>query len=148
MLSPEVRVDERHAVELQVEVQVPRERVWPLLSTSAGMARWLDGAELTADVGAPIRLLLRDATALGTVLAVDPPQHVSFTFDWEGAPIGRPTVVALDAIDHGRATHLTLRHVGLPAGRQRELHEALWRYWFARLVRQATTEAADASAAP
>ncbi len=130
-------MDQRHSVELQEEVRAPRAAVWPLLSSAEGLARWLDGAEFEPRVGAPIRLRLHDATAVGTVLAVDPPQHLSFTFDWEDDPLGRATVVALDAIDHGAATHLTLRHVGLPGGRQRELHEVLWRHWFARLVRAA-----------
>ncbi|MGO9178503.1 MAG: SRPBCC domain-containing protein [Candidatus Limnocylindrales bacterium] len=80
---------------------------------------------------------MRDARVLGTLLAFNPPQHVSFSFDWDGDPIGQPTVVALDTIDHGNSTHLTIRHVGLPGGRQRELHVELWRYRFQRLVRVA-----------
>ena len=128
-------MDQHHSVELQGEVRAHRDAIWPLLSTRDGLARWLDGAEFEARVGAPIRLRLADATAVGAVLAVDPPQHVSFTFDWEDAPLGQPTVVALDAIDHGEATHVTLRHVGLPGGRQQELHEALWLHWFSRLLR-------------
>jgi uncharacterized protein YndB with AHSA1/START domain len=130
-------VDERHSVELQVEVRALRADVWPLLSTADGLSRWLDGADFPAGVGGPIQLRMRDARALGTLLAFDPPQHVSFSFDWDGDPIGQPTVVALDAIDHGNSTHLTIRHVGLPGGRQRELHAELWRYWFQRLVRVA-----------
>ncbi len=131
-------MDQHHSVELQGEVRAHRDLVWPLLSTSDGLARWLDGAEFEARVGAPVRLRLADATAVGAVLAVDPPQHVSFSLDWKDAPLGQPTVVALDAIDHGEVTHVTLRHVGLPGGRQRELHEALWLHWFPRLLRVAT----------
>ena len=127
-------MDERHSVELQAEVHAPRDAVWRLLSTADGLGRWLDAADFPTAVGGAVRLRMRDAVAVGSLLAVDPPQHVSFTFDWEGDPIGRPTVVALDAIDHGEATHLTLRHVGLPAGKQLELHAALWRHWFGRLV--------------
>jgi len=127
-------MDERHSVELQAEVHAPRDMVWPLLSTADGLARWLDAAGFPSEVGGAVRLRMREAVAVGSLLAIDPPQHVSFTFDWEGDPIGRPTVVALDAIDHGDATHLTLRHVGLPAGRQLELHAALWRHWFERLI--------------
>ena len=136
-------MDPRHAVELQHEVHAPREAVWPLVSTADGLARWLDDAQLEPSVGGSVRLALRDAVAIGTVLAVDPPQHVSFSFDWDGDPIGTPTVVAFDAIEHGEGTHLTMRHVGLPAGRQHELHAALWHYWFPRLV-----AAASAASAP
>ncbi len=140
-------MDERRSVELQAEVHASRDVVWPLLSTAVGLGRWLDAAEFPSDVGGAIRLRMRDAVAVGSLLAIDPPQHVSFTFDWEGDPIGRPTVVALDAIDHGEATHLTLRHVGLPAGGQLELHAALWRHWFGRLVVAAQRDSAYGAAA-
>ncbi|MGC8634723.1 MAG: SRPBCC family protein [Candidatus Limnocylindrales bacterium] len=130
-------MDAHHSVELQAEVHAARDSVWPLLSTPEGLCRWLDGADFEARVGAPVRLRLDNAVATGTVLAVDPPQHVSFSFDWADEPLGRPTVVALDAIDHGEGTHLTLRHVGLPGGRERERHAVLWKHWFSRLVREA-----------
>jgi uncharacterized protein YndB with AHSA1/START domain len=130
-------MDERHSVELQAEIKAPRERVFALLTTPRGLEAWLGGADFTPSVGARYRLGMADATAVGTVLALDAPQHVSLSFDWEDEPLGIPTVLAFDAIDHGDRTYLTLRHVGLPGGRQRELHAVLWRYWFARLVRAA-----------
>jgi uncharacterized protein YndB with AHSA1/START domain len=121
-------------VELQAEVGGRREGVFDLVSTGAGLRRWLDDAELEPRVGAPARLRMLGAVATGTVLAVDAPQHLSLTWDWEAAPLGVPSVVAFDLIDHGRRTHLTLRHVGFRSDAQRTLHDALWRHWFARLV--------------
>jgi uncharacterized protein YndB with AHSA1/START domain len=119
-------------VELQTEVDAPRVAVYPLLASSEGLRRWLDDAEIEPRVGGSVRIRMRDAEAIGEVLAADPPQHVSFSWDWVGAPLGVPTVVAFDAIDHGARTHVTLRHIGLPTRRQLELHEALWRYWLGR----------------
>lgn len=119
-------------VELQTEVDAPRVLVYPLLATAEGLAKWLDEAELERRVGGAVRLRLRDAVAVGKVLAVDPPQHISFTWDWLGQPLGRVTVVAFDAIDHGSRTHLTIRHVGLPSPAQVELHEEMWRHWLER----------------
>jgi uncharacterized protein YndB with AHSA1/START domain len=121
-------------VELQLEVDAPRVAVYELMSTAVGMRRWLDDAEIEPRVGAPARLRLRDATSVGEVVAVDPPQHISFTLDWEGEPLGRASVVAFDAIDHGARTHVTLRHVGLPSRRQVELHDAMWRHWLGRFA--------------
>ena len=120
-------------IELQAELTGRRDAIFELLATREGLARWLDDVEMEPRVGAPVRFRLRDAVALGRVLALDPPQHVSFSFDWEDEPIGAPTVLALDAIDHGARTHLTLRHVGLPSPRLVRDHEAVWRYWFDRL---------------
>ncbi|MFI5255381.1 MAG: SRPBCC domain-containing protein, partial [Candidatus Limnocylindrales bacterium] len=74
----------------------------------------------------------------GHVLAVDPPQHVSFSWDYPDEPLGAPSVVAFDAIEHGQRTHLTVRQVGLVTVRSWDLHDALWRYWFPRLVQAAT----------
>jgi uncharacterized protein YndB with AHSA1/START domain len=115
-------------VELQAEVDARREDVYKLLATAEGLATWLDAAELEPRVGGLVRFTLRDGVAVGKVLAVDPPQHISFTWDWEGAPLGQLSVVAFDAIDHGQRTHVTFRHVGLPS-RQVELHTEMWRYW-------------------
>jgi uncharacterized protein YndB with AHSA1/START domain len=120
-------------VELQTEVGAPRDKVFELLATADGLRRSLDGAELEPRVGGAVSLRLRDGVAVGQVLALDPPQHISFTWDWSGAPLGVPTVVAFDAIDHGPAlTHVTVRHVGLPPGEQLELHRELWRHWLKR----------------
>ena len=119
-------------VELQTEVDAPRELVYPLLATADGLAKWLDEAELEPRVGGRVRLRLRDAVAVGAVLSVGPPQHISFSWDWEAEPLGTLTVVAFDAIDHGARTHVTFRHVGLPTRAQLELHDALWRFWLER----------------
>ena len=76
-----------------------------------------------------------DGVAIGRVLALDPVQHIGYSWDWEAQPLGYATTVAFDLIAHGSRTHLTLRHVGFRSAAQAELHDALWRYWFGRLVR-------------
>jgi uncharacterized protein YndB with AHSA1/START domain len=119
-------------VELQTEVDAPRALVFPLFATAEGLRRWLDAAELDARVGGELRVTLRDAQAVGRVLALDPPQHISFTWDWPEQPLGATSVLAFDAIDHGTRTWVTLRHVGLPSVAQVELHDQLWRHWLER----------------
>lgn len=124
-------------VELQAEVEAAREAVFRLVATQAGLAEWTDEAELEPQVGGALRLRLRDALATGTVVALDPPQHISFAWTWDDEPAREQTVLAFDAIAHGDRTHLTLRHVGLRDARRRDLHEELWRHWFARLIEAA-----------
>jgi uncharacterized protein YndB with AHSA1/START domain len=119
-------------VELQLEVDAPRETVFELFASAEGMGSWLDAAELEPRVGGAVRVRMRDATATGSVLALDAPQHISFTWEWAGQRWPAPSVVAFDAIDHGARTHVTLRHVGLPSAAEVELHAELWRYWLAR----------------
>jgi uncharacterized protein YndB with AHSA1/START domain len=125
--------DERTRVELQAEIDAPREAVFTLFATADGLRSWVDEAELEPRVGGSVRLQLHDAAGIGTIVSLAPPQHMSFTWDWEGEPIGTRTVVAFDAIEHGHATHLTLRHVGLRGRRTLEVHAELWSYWFERL---------------
>jgi uncharacterized protein YndB with AHSA1/START domain len=130
-------------VELQLEVDAPRAAVYELFATEAGLRRWLDAADLEPRVGGALRVRLRDATATGKVLALDPPQHASFTWEWTGGRDAVSTVVAFDAIDHGARTHVTLRHVGMRSSAELELHQALWRHWlerFAEAVREAVMQ--------
>jgi uncharacterized protein YndB with AHSA1/START domain len=114
-----------------------RDELFPLVASQVGLASWLDAAEFEPRVGGRVRLQLMESIALGEVLAMDPPQHVSWTWDWEAEPLPAPTVVAFDLIDHGQRTHITLRHVGFRSRDQEELHDELWRHWFARLVKEA-----------
>ena len=125
-------------VELQAEIDASREVVFKLVATADGLRRWLDEADFEPRVGGAVRLRLRDAMVAGRVLALAPPQHVSFSWDYPDEPLGAPSVVAFDAIEHGHRTHLTVRHVGFANVRSRDLHDALWRFWFPRLVRAAT----------
>ena len=121
-------------VELQLEVDAPRSAVYDLFATEAGLRRWLDAAELEPRVGGALSVRLRDASATGKVLALDPPQHASFTWEWSGPGNAPPMVVAFDAIDHGARTHVTLRHVGLRTRAESDLHHELWRHWLERLA--------------
>jgi uncharacterized protein YndB with AHSA1/START domain len=121
-------------VELQAEVEGRRDVLFALVASAGGLRQWLDDVEFAPSVGGPVRLRLRNAWATGHILAIDPPQHISWTWDWEGAPLGVATVVAFDLIDHGKRTHMTMRHVGFGSRAQLSVHEALWRYWFGRLV--------------
>lgn len=121
-------------VELQAEVDASRADVFPLLATTEGLRRWMDEAELDARVGGRARFLLRESVAVGEVLSLQPMQHISFTWDWEAQPLGRTSVVAFDAIDHGKRTHVTFRHVGLSNSAQVNLHDEMWRYWMERFV--------------
>lgn len=130
-------------VELQLEVDAPRSAVYELFATEAGLRRWLDAAQLEPRVGGALSVRLRDATATGKVLALDPPQHASFTWEWAGHGDAPLTVVAFDAIDHGARTHVTLRHVGLRTRAEGDLHSELWRHWlerFAQAVRELARE--------
>src|SRR3972149_4851729 len=60
-------------VELQAEVDAPREAVFALVSSAAGLARWVDAAEFEARVGGAVRLRVRGAGGGGEGVAPGPP---------------------------------------------------------------------------
>jgi uncharacterized protein YndB with AHSA1/START domain len=122
-------------VELQREIDADRAAVFALVSTADGLRSWLDDADIEPRVGGAVRVRLREAEAAGKILALDPPQHISFTWQWQGESTS--SVVAFDAIDHGARTHLTVRQVGLRGKAQVEEHEELWRHWLGRLLEAA-----------
>lgn len=124
-------------VELQAEVDGERELLFPLVASTDGLRTWLDDASLDARLGGGCTIRMHDAVAVGRVTALDPVQHLGLSWDWEAQPLGHATTVAFDLIAHGPRTHLTLRHVGFRGVRQAALHDAMWRYWFARLVEAA-----------
>ena len=97
-----------------------RDALFPLVSTADGLARWIDEAALDPRVGGGFRFRLLDGVAVGRVLALDPVQHIGYTWDWDARPLGYPTSVAFDLIAHGSRTHLTLRHVGFRSTAQTE----------------------------
>jgi uncharacterized protein YndB with AHSA1/START domain len=149
-------------IELQAEVPGPREALFPLVATLDGLRRWLDGAELergtgTADepdgaaqleIGSRLRLRFHEGIAHARVVALDPPQHVSLSWSWEGEPPTGGGVVAVDLIAHGERTHMTLRHVGLVTSAAVALHEGIWRHWFGRLERAARSVGRAAARVP
>ena len=57
-------MDDRR-IELQAEVDGHRDELFALVSSADGLARWLDGAEMTAIPGSRIRLRMRDAVVVG-----------------------------------------------------------------------------------
>jgi uncharacterized protein YndB with AHSA1/START domain len=123
-----------YRVELQLEVDAARDAVFALFATEKGLRQWLDAADLEPRVGGALRVRMRDATASGRVLALDAPQHISYTWEWAGDGSRHPMVVAFDAIDHGALTHVTLRHIGLRTQAELDLHNELWRHWLERFA--------------
>jgi len=129
---------ERAPVALELDVDGPREAVAQLLTTRAGIERWLGPkAEIDARPGGIFRVDLGvgDIVA-GTYLHVDAPSLVVFTWGVEGgdgplAPGATRVDVALGEAGQGR-TRVRLEHRGLPAEFQAP-HLAAWARHLAQL---------------
>lgn len=99
--------DGRPAVRFGRVYDLPADRVWRLLTDPGELAGWFPSrAEMDLRPGGPIRFSgdpnMPEST--GTVLAADPPRHLSF--EWGGDELR----FDLDAADGGR-TRLTLTDV-------------------------------------
>ena len=110
-------------VELQAEIDAPREVVFALVSTGDGLARWLDSASIEERAGGAVRLRLLDAEVAGKVVALDAPQHISFTWDYPAEPLASPSVDdQLIAIGLGRDRQERVELGGFTAGNDQRSH--------------------------
>lgn len=115
---------------------VTPERLWPLLATSEGIARWLMPNDLEPRVGHRFTMEADpgpgfDGVVRGEVLEVDPPRRLACS--WVGGPIDTVVTFTLSAVEGG--TRLDLTHDGFDgvrAGLVRVLLAAGWRSLLAR----------------
>lgn len=105
-------------VERSVDVAAPPERVWPLLSTGDGLARWyaFGGATIDASPGGALTLSwVEHGTFRGRVVEVDEPRVFGFRLamvpDTEPDD-GAATTVTLTAAAAGDGSVVTVRHGG------------------------------------
>lgn len=108
-------------LELVVDVPCTAEELWPALTTVAGLRRWWwnhwDDVQIAADVrrGGDYRFAAPGAgiAVEGTYLAVDPANHLAFTWRWidaDGTSVDEACDITLTDIAGG--CRLTLRHTG------------------------------------
>lgn len=101
----------------------PVEAVFDAWTDPASLGRWLSPtgratAEVDARVGGRFRIVMlgeeMELEHTGRYLAIDPPRHLSFT--WQSPYTGEdPSVVTVTLRPEGHQTRLVLVHEGLPA---------------------------------
>jgi uncharacterized protein YndB with AHSA1/START domain len=130
--------------EVEERIEAPIEEVFHLLVDPERYVRWM-GVEATLEPhpGGAYRVRMPNgAVAVGAFVIVEPPRHVVFTWGWDGddrLPAASSTV-EISLHEREGATHLRLRHSGLPDEGSREAHTAGWRRYLARLAVLATGE--------
>jgi uncharacterized protein YndB with AHSA1/START domain len=125
------------STEVTATIAASRAAVCECFTDPSAMVRWLGvdvvldpnpGGELRIDVNG------RDV-AMGEFVEVEPPDHVQFTWGWEGnrdvGPGSGTVDVTFTAEEDG--TRVGLRHSGLPA-EEVERHAAAWRHYLDRLA--------------
>ena len=99
---------------MQRHFQHPPRVVWRMLTEPQGIAQWLAPGTLDLQQGGRVHIDFGDSgvTIDSTVLEVDPPQLLSYSWSGKDQP-HRPLRWTLTAVDDGTDLVLTL---GLPAG--------------------------------
>jgi uncharacterized protein YndB with AHSA1/START domain len=120
-------------VKQSIEIEAPRERVFALVATPEGMAKWAPYTAFEPRLGGRYDFVKDEWHATGEVTEIDPPRVVAYTWDWLNEPLGVRTEVRFELEDSGAGTILHLTHVGLPSEQQRKSHDHGWAHYAGRV---------------
>lgn len=122
-------------VHRELVIRAPRELVFRHFTDSERWARWWGkGSTIDGRVGGAMAIVYPDGSrASGTVLELDPPRRVVFSYGYEGA--GKPIApgasrVTVTLAEHPDGTQLEFLHEVADAP-TRDLHVQGWRYHLA-----------------
>ena len=128
-------------VEREVLIRAPLETVWACWTDPDRLVRWM-GTNASIDLrpGGDVRIAYGNgAVMLGSVLEVDAPRRLVFTWGWEDpAELVRPgeSRVEVDLDELVEGTRVRVRHLGLPAA-EAAGHGEGWDYFLGRLAEAA-----------
>lgn len=134
---------DEHVVRLTRVLRAPPDEVFAAWTEPALIERWWAGvggwveagADVDVRVGGNYQFSMRDEGGaqhgvLGAYTAVAPPEHLAFTWTWEGEPRvmqgSEGTLVDLALREASGGTQLTLTHSGFGSKPVKELHEEGW----------------------
>ncbi len=120
---------------LALLAQAPAERLFALVTTPSGLARWLGRATVDLRPGGRYRIDLGGDAAAGTYTIVEPPRRVVFGWGQEGGGPLPPdsSTVEIRLTPGAGGTHVALEQRGLPA-QARAPHLGSWATHLPRLV--------------
>jgi uncharacterized protein YndB with AHSA1/START domain len=116
-----------------IEIDAPRERVFELVATPEGVAKWAPYTKFEPRVGGQYDFIKGEWHATGEITEIDPPRLVAYTWDWLNQPLGVRTEVRFELEERDGGTLLNLIHTGLPSEEQRQNHAHGWAHYEARV---------------
>jgi uncharacterized protein YndB with AHSA1/START domain len=122
-------------VEQSVRIAAPPETVWSFWTEPERLSRWWGTATaVVAEPGGDYRIVMDTGEVMrGSIVEVDPPHRLVFTFGWEHNGPGEPlapgsTSVEVTLLADGADTELVLRHTEVPASHAPD-HAQGWQYF-------------------
>ena len=120
-------------VRQSIEIAAPRERVFELVATPEGVAKWGPYTTFEPRVGGRFDFQKSEWHATGEIVEIDPPRVVAYTWDWLNHPLGRRTEVRFELEERGEGTLLHLIHTGLPSEEEQQSHNHGWEHYAGRM---------------
>ena len=130
---------EQLMVERVLNIEACPETVWEFLVDPELAIRWM-GTSATLDPrpGGEYRVHVRDHTACGEFVEVDPPRRLVWTWGWEpdGMSPLKPgsSTIEVELEPEGSGTRLSFRHFGFADAAEAGKHEHGWEHYLDRLV--------------
>ncbi len=110
--------------------------VFALLTELSQLRRWMPVTVFEPWVGGRFELEARGMVAVGSILRMEPPHLLIYSWDWRDSPLTAPSEVTITLRPRDEGTRLHLRHGGLSAAQRVEFAEG-WAYYLPRLQNSA-----------
>ncbi|HKW44304.1 MAG TPA: SRPBCC domain-containing protein [Candidatus Eremiobacteraceae bacterium] len=120
-------------VDQTVRVEAPMTEVFKLITEPDQIRRWQPVQIFEPHVGGRYHMYHGDHGSIGRIIEIDPPRSVSFTWDYEDAPIGAETIVKFELKQDGAATLVHLTHTGFTSSETAKGHGDGWAHYLSRL---------------
>jgi predicted dithiol-disulfide oxidoreductase (DUF899 family)/uncharacterized protein YndB with AHSA1/START domain len=125
------------AVQREIHIDAPRERVFELLSSRDRIASWMPATTFEPHVGGKVAFTFApegvDWLTIGQVTEFEPPERVAFTWDHPSEPLGAVTEIRFELTPDEGGTRVRLTHTGFVSEEQQIDHDGGWTYFLDRL---------------
>jgi uncharacterized protein YndB with AHSA1/START domain len=124
-------------VDVEVRIAAPRAAVFACFTDGRAMVRWM-GIDVVLDPnpGGELRIDVNGKdVVVGEFVEVEPPEHVQFTWGWDGSDAVPPGSSTVDVVltPEGDSTLVSVHQSGL-SEEQATRHDDGWRHYLERLL--------------
>lgn len=111
--------------------------VFGLLTDLDLLRRWMPVTVFEAWVGGRFELEARGMVAVGSVIRIERPRVIAYSWDWRDSPLPAPTEVTITLTPRATGTRLRLTHAGLSEEQQAGFAQG-WDHYLPRLAAAAS----------